>query len=205
MKNILNRGFGHLSIDAFVTKVMFIITQLTANAYFPVIKPTLAQLQAALDVITTALVMPNPTARDAAVAAGRVTMEQMLDDLADDLEETAALDPVKLSTTGFEMHKPTTQTGEAPETPQNVRLKLTGVSGEAQVLLDASDRSKGYEVQTTADPMAGPWTTYDTFSSVRGIVLKGFPRKQDIWVRVRALGPNNTKSGWSDPATILIA
>jgi hypothetical protein len=36
-------------------------------------------------------------------------------------------------------------------------------------------------------------------------VLEGFERAKDIWVRVRAIGPNNTKSGWSDPATILVS
>ena len=41
--------------------------------------------------------------------------------------------------------------------PQNLRLKLTGVSGECQVLFSASDRATGYQVQTSADPNAGPW------------------------------------------------
>jgi len=88
--------------------------------------------------------------------------------------------------------------------PQNVRLKLTGVSGQVQLLFDPSERAKGYQVQTTTDPNNGTWTDYDTFSSSRTIVLSGFPRAKDIWVRVRAIGPKNTKSGWSDPATILV-
>jgi hypothetical protein len=71
--------------------------------------------------------------------------------------------------------------------------------------LDPSERARGYEVQIALDPMAGPWVTYDTFTSSRGIILTGQPRAKDIWVRVRAIGPNNTKSGWSDPATILVS
>ena len=205
MKNILNRGFSQLSDDVLVTKVAFIISQLTGNPSFPTTNPTLVALQAALDSLEQALILPNPQAQKAAVVAARSTIEQMLDDLADNLENTSSNDPVKLATTGYDLRKETAHTIDAPSIPQNVRLKLTGNSGQAQLLFDASDRAKGYQVETAPDPNAGPWTDYDTFSSSRNIVLKGFPRAKDLWARVRAIGPNNTKSGWSDPATILIS
>jgi len=204
MKNILNRGFSQLVVDQLVTKVKFIIAQLTGNPNFATTNPTLAQLQAALDAVTQALTLSNPTEQEQALLAARPPLEQLLDDLADNLEKTANNDPVKLATTGYDLRKETTFTSDAPAAPQNVRLKLTGVSGEAQVLFTPPDRAKGFQVQTSPDPNAGPWTDYDTFSSSRNIVLKGFQRAKDIWVRVRAVGPNNTKSPWSDPATILI-
>jgi hypothetical protein len=204
MKNILNRGFSQFSDNALVSKVRFILAQLNGNPSFPTTTPTLANLQAAFDALTAAMALPNPQARETAVPAARTNLEQMLDDLADNLEQTVNNDPVKLATTGFDMRKETAQRGEAPAVPQTVRMKITGVSGEAQLLFDASDRARGYQVQTSADPNGGTWSDYDTFSSSRGIVLKGFPRAKDLWVRVRAIGPNNTKSAWSDPATILI-
>jgi hypothetical protein len=204
MKNILNRGFSKMLENDLVTKVTFIIAQLTGNPSFATTDPTLAQLQAALDALTQAMALADPQARDAAVAAARAALQQMLEDLADNLEKTANNDPVKLATTGYDIRKETASTAEPPPVPQNVRLKLTGNSGEAQLLFEASDRAKGYQVQTAADPNNNSWTDYDTFSSSRGILLKGFPRAKDIWVRVRAIGPNNTKSAWSDPATILI-
>lgn len=191
--------------DEFVTKVAFIIAQLTGNPSFVTTDPTLAALQTALDALKQAMLLPNPQARDAAVTAARATLEQILENLADNLEKTANNDPVKLATTGFDLRKDPGQTGEAPIIPANLRLKLTGTSGELQVLFDASGRAKSYQVQTTLDPNAGPWTDYDTFSSSRGIIVKGLPRAKDVWVRVRAIGPNNTKSGWSDPATILVS
>jgi hypothetical protein len=205
MKNILNRGFSQLVVDQLVTKVKFIIASLTGNPNFATTDPTIAQLQAALDAVTQALTISNPTAQEQALLAARRPLHQLLDDLADDLEKTSSNDPVKLATTGYDLRKETTFTSEAPATPQNVRLKLTGHSGEAQLLCDAVDRAKGYQVQTSTDPNGGTWTDYDTFSSSRNMFLKGFPRAKDIWVRVRAVGPNNTKSAWSDPATILIA
>jgi hypothetical protein len=204
MKNILNRGFSQLTDSALVTKVTFIIAQLTGNANFATPNPTLAQLQTALDALTQALTIANPEAQKQAVIAARSTLEQMLDDLADNLEQTASNDPVKLATTGYDLRKETTPTSDPLPVPQNLRLKLTGVSGQVQLLFDPSQRAKGYQVQTTTDPNGGVWKDYDTFSSSRGITLQGFERAKDIWVRVRAIGPNNTKSGWSDPATILV-
>jgi len=199
--NILNRGFSQLGDNELVTKVAFIIAQNTSNPLLALPNPAFTAVQTAFAGLESALTNPNPTARKTAVTAARDTLEQALDDLADILETAANNDPVALATTGYDLRKASSSTGEAPQPPQNVRLKLTGQSGEAQVLCDKSDRAKGYEVQTAPDPNAGPWTTYDTFSSVRGMILKGFPRAKDLWVRVRALGPNNTKSGWSDPAT----
>lgn len=204
MKNILNRGFSQLTDSDLVTKVTFIIAQLTGNPNFATTNPTLAQLQTALDALKQALTIANPEAQKQAVIAARRTLEQMLDDLADNLETTASNDPVKLATTGYDLRKETTPTSDPLPIPQNLRLKLTGVSGQVQLLFDPSQRAKGYQVQTTADPNSGTWKDYDTFSSSRGITLQGFERAKDIWVRVRAIGPSNTKSGWSDPATILV-
>ena len=38
-----------------------------------------------------------------------------------------------------------------------------------------------------------------------GVMVGGLARGKDIWGRVRAIGPNNTASGWSDPATVMVA
>jgi hypothetical protein len=203
MTNILNRGFSRFPDESLVSKVVTIIAALTGNANFPTTSPTLTVLQGALDALTQAMAIQGPT-RETAVAAARRDLEQKLEDLADNLENTANNDPVKLATTGFDMRKDTAQTAEPPDVPTNVRLKTTGVSGEVQVLFEPSARARSYQVQVTQDPNAGPWIDYDTFSSTRRIVLTGQPRAKDIWVRVRAIGPNNTKSGWSDPATILV-
>lgn len=149
------------------------------------------------------MALADSQARTPAVAAARRNLEQLLEDLADNLEQTAGNNPVPLATTGFDLRKETTQTGQPPDVPQNVRLKLTGISGECQVLFEPPDRARGFMVQTAADPN-GPWTDYDTFSSSRRVIITGFPRAKDLWVRACALGANNTKSGWSDPATILM-
>ena len=42
------------------------------------------------------------------------------------------------------------------------------------------------------------------FSSTRKMILTGLEYAKVVWVRVRAIGPNNTKSGWSAPISILV-
>ena len=205
MNNILNSGFSRLSPEDLAAAAFSIILALTGNPNFLTTDPTLAAVQALLDALNQAIGMPKGPARDQAIRATRKALEQGLADLAANLEDTADDNLVKLATTGFELRKPNAQTGEPPATPQALYLKMTTTSGEVQVLFEASDRAKTYQVQTALDPNAGPWVDYDLFSSSRRITLKGQPRAKDLWVRVRAIGPNNTKSGWSDPATILVS
>ena len=111
----------------------------------------------------------------------------------------------QLATTGYDNRKQAGQTGDAPAIPTNVRLKTTGVTGQVQVLFDPSERARTYEIQTTIDPNTGAWSQAGMFSSSRGVIVEGLSRGKDIWSRVRAIGPNNTASGWSDPATVMVA
>ncbi|HEY2615425.1 MAG TPA: hypothetical protein VGI42_06920 [Chthoniobacterales bacterium] len=205
MQNILNSGFAHLTPEVLYQTGLSITTALTGNPNFTTTDPALAVILSDLDELKQALGMPKGQARDQAILAARRKLEGHLADLATNLEKTASGDRVKLATTGFGLRKQAGQSSDAPSTPLNLRLKATGVSGEVQVLFEASPRAKSYQVQTSLDPNGGVWTDYDPFSSTRGIVLKGLLRAKDIWVRVRAIGPNNTKSGWSDPATILVS
>ncbi|HEY1583236.1 MAG TPA: hypothetical protein VGF73_09070 [Chthoniobacterales bacterium] len=203
MINILNRGFIQMSVNDFVALVLVIIDKLTANPDFPVTDPTLAAVSAQLGVLQAAMLIVDPVAREQAILAARAALEQMLDDLADNLEKTANLDPVKLATTGFPMHKAPEQTSEAPAIPTNARLRRTDLAGQSQLLCEAVNRAHGYEVQTSV-AADGPYVPYDTFSSTRKMLLSGFEHGKDLWVRVRVIGPNNTKSGWSEPVRILV-
>ena len=205
MLDILNAGFSRLTDEQLAAKAAVIIKALTGNANFATTSPTLAVLQAALDALTAALALPPGQARDAAVTAARDEMEGLLQTLAVNLENVTDVTEAMLATTGFDLRKARTQTSDPPPIPQNVRLKLTGTTGEIQVLFDAAARAVGYQIQTADDPNNGPWKDHDPYSSTRGVIIQGLPRAKDVWVRVRALGPNNTRSGWSDPATILVS
>lgn len=204
MKNILNRGFSGTPLNDFIAKAKFIIACLTGNAAFLTTDPTLADVAAQLLRLEQVAALKDPVAREAGINAERPILEQMLDDLADSLEKTANGNLTKLATTGFDRHADDTPTTSSPQ-PQNVRMKATGTSFEAQVLMDGTAGAKAIELETTGDPVNGPWVAYPlSFSSSRGIVIRPFPRAKDLWVRARTLGPNNTRSAWSDPATMLI-
>jgi hypothetical protein len=204
MLNILRRGYSHDSAESLLTVLSTILTALLGHPFFVVTDPTLATVTTARDALATDLAMPKGEARDQAIAADRAVAEELLELLADNLEKLANNDPVKLSTTGYQFVDIPTQTTEAPSSPKDVRLKPNGISGEVRVLFTPSDRAKSYQVQWTLDPMNGPWTDVDPVASSRGVVLKALPRAKDVWVRVRAIGPHNTMSGWSDQATILV-
>ena len=205
MIDILNSGFSRLSDEELAVKAGFIINQLTGNASFPTTSPTLAEVQTARDGLNGALALPPGPARDTAVRAARGALEGLLQRLASNLQAAPNVTESMLATTGFDLRKARSQTADPPPVPTNLRLRATGTSGEVQFLFDASQRATGYQIQTAPDPNNGPWTDYDPFSSTRAVVARGLPRAKDIWGRVRALGPNNTRSGWSDPATILVA
>jgi hypothetical protein len=204
MNNALNRGFSRSKPGELAVTTGRIIEALSGNAAFPNPDPPLAVIQADLAALGQAMALPKGPPRIQAVLAARAKLELDLGNLASNLEQTAAGNLAMLGTTGFRLRKATSQTSEVPETPGNVRLKITGIRGEVRVLFDASKRAKGYQVQSTLDPNSGIWTDYDPFSGSRNITLTGLPRAQDIWVRVRAIGPHHTKSAWSDPATILV-
>jgi hypothetical protein len=199
VQSILNRGFSEMPLDQFIQKVMNIITALTSDAHFPVTNPTVATIETALDALSAAMTIQG-RGRDPAVVATRDALEQKLAQLAGNLETLANYDSVKLATSGFDLRKAPV----SPDTPRNLRLKPGGVSGSVRVLFGPSERATSYQAQISLDPNADPWTDVDTFSSSRNVVLTGLTRAKDIWVRVRAIGPNNTKSGWSDPVTILV-
>jgi hypothetical protein len=201
--NKLNSGFSKLPDDEFDNKADSILIALTGNSNFPSPVPTLADLKTSLGDYQKALAMPPGAPRDVAVKEKRAPLATLLDKLARNLELTPDVKDSMLATSGFELRKVPTPSGEVVAAPGNVRLKQTGVSGVVQVLCDAVDRASAYEMQYTLDPNNGPWTDGGTFASTRGVGITGLTRGKDYWARVRAVGTAGP-GPWSDPATILV-
>ncbi|MEA3187050.1 MAG: hypothetical protein QOD99_880 [Chthoniobacter sp.] len=201
--NKLNSGFTKLADDEFDNKAQSIVAALTGNANFPSPTPTLASITSQLTACQSALAMKPGQARDAQVIATRTLLADSLDKLARGLELVPNVTEAMLATSGFDLRKVPTSTGETVAAPGNVRLKQTGVSGVIQVLSDAVPRASAYEMQYTKNPNTGPWLDGGTFASTRGIGVSGLTRGKDYWVRLRAVGTNGP-GPWSDPATILV-
>ena len=202
--NKLNTGFSKLSDNDFDNKAQAIVAALTGNANFPTTTPPLATITTSITAYQAALALPPGQPRDAQVAATRATLSTQLEQLARGLELVSGATDAMLATSGFDMRKVPSLSGEPVTAPGNLRLKQTGVSGVVQVMCDAVPRAQAYELQHTLDPNAGPWTDGGTFASTRGIGITGLTRGKDYWARIRAVGPDGP-GAWSDPATILVA
>src|ERR1700686_5260288 len=100
---LLNSGFTEFTPEDFFDKGTFIVAQLTGNTYYATTTPTLAAVQTQLDALDTALKMPPGLARDGAIATARPPLEQILQDLAENLEQATPGNLQKLSTTGFDL------------------------------------------------------------------------------------------------------
>jgi hypothetical protein len=204
MLKTLNSGFSQLSDDGFYTKASQIIAALDGNVYFLVTDPTHAALLLLLEALHQAMQQAPGGVTTAEIRVARENMENALERLAMNLELVPDVTDVMLATTGFDLAKDTQHTSQAPAVVTNLLLKPTGNTGEVQFIFGASEGARGYEVEWTEDPNAGPWQGRESFSSTRKVILNNLPRKHDVWGRVRAMGANNTKSPWSDPATMLV-
>jgi hypothetical protein len=205
MANRLNRGFSQLRDDELDNVAQSIINQTSTSGLLALPNAKLTAATDALSVYQGALAMPKGTAaRETAVAEARATLEEALQKLAAELEDIPNVTDAQLATTGYTLRKTAVHTTDPVAAPANVRLKLTGTSGEVQALCDSVARAKTYQLQFTQDPNGGTWSDGGTFGNTRGMIIKGLTRAKDYWVRVRAIGPDGP-GAWSDPATILVA
>jgi hypothetical protein len=173
MQAKINIGFSRIPDGDLDEKAKHIITSLTGNANFPTPSPTLATVQTALDEYEDALALDQSPTRTATVEVKREMLENLLQQLGVYVSTTANGDKDKLVTSGFEMRKDPTQTEADVAAPANLRLKSTGTTGEVQLLCDAVDRARNYQVQHTQNPNAGPWIDNGLFASTRGIKISG--------------------------------
>ena len=57
-----------------------------------------------------------------------------------------------------------------------------------------------YEIWASIDPVTpGSWAFKDV-SNITALTLGGFTSGAKMWLRVRAVGADNNKGPWSDPA-----
>jgi hypothetical protein len=60
--------------------------------------------------------------------------------------------------------------------------------------------ASSYELQTSVDPVTGSSWSFKDVSTKSTIHLNTFTSGAKMWVRVRAIGADNNKGPWSDPA-----
>ena len=61
-------------------------------------------------------------------------------------------------------------------------------------------RECSYEIQVSVDPVSPTSWAFKEVSNKSTVVLNNFTSGAKMWVRVRAIGADNNKGPWSDPA-----
>jgi hypothetical protein len=204
--NELSIGFSQASDAKVAQKAAHVYTSLTSLpgiTYFPTTTPTMAVFQTAVTEFQDALSLEATSSSIALRKEKRAEVILLLKKLAAHLELTADGDLVKLAATGFDLKaKATRSVGPLPA-PQNLRVKPTGISGEALCKVSAQPKADTYEGQYTQNPTSGSWTPITPTTNSQNILFTGLDRGKDYYFRVRAIGANGP-SGWSDVATMMV-
>ena len=190
--------------DETVALANTIITAMTGNANFATPNPTLASVTTLKTAAATKIAAYNTALaaaatalsdRDTAVAALGAALTQ----LAAYVENITAGDPVKIESAGMAVRNTPAPIGPMPQVQS-----LAAMASEFDGALDLSwapvRGAITYEVHTSVDPVTPTsWTFKDT-SVKTSTTLNSFTSGSKMWLRVRAVGADNNKGPWSDPA-----
>ncbi len=132
--------------------------------------------------------------------AARAEMLSLLRQLAAYVTANCNADLVLLLSSGFEPVKAPSPVGMLPA-PENLRVSLTGISGQLQLRFDRVTNAMNYSVQTAQNP-DGPWDDQELSTSTRVLITDLTPGKV-YWVRAQANGSAGP-SGWGGPANAMV-
>lgn len=125
--------------------------------------------------------------------AARAELLSLLRQLASYVTGNCNADLVLLLSSGFEPVKAPSPVGVLPA-PENLRLSLTGISGQLHLRFDRVMNAANYSVQTAQTP-DGPWEGQNLSTSTT-------PGKV-YWVRAQANGTAGA-SGWGGRANAMV-
>ena len=213
MQAKLTITFDHLSESDFLAKSGTIVSAVTTNINFP--EPWLPQI-ASLTVFTTAYkdyetayhsALNKDIAKVALRQARRLSLTNMLKQLAGYFELVAQGSIAKLQTTGFDLRRDQTHTGgdEPLPAPADFHISRGVLSGTLDVSIAHLDGAGSYEVQLAElDPLIeANWQHILSSTSVRHIQLTNLILQKTYWVRVRGIGSNGA-GVWTDPLHIVV-
>lgn len=192
-----------LSADEKVALGRLLVTSMTGNANFTTPSPTLASITTLVDALENLLDAQAAAAAAAKTATANANAKEdevdaALTALANWAEGHVMGDADKLTSGGF-----TLQSAGAPTT----LAQVTGLEaspgddgGEVDLVWNPQKAATGYEVQCSTDPNnPALWVHLAVFSKSSATVT-GQPTGTRCWYRVRALGTDNKKGAWSNPA-----
>jgi hypothetical protein len=179
-----------------------VITLMTGNAQYPTPSPALMVIATAVNSLETAVhdALDGGKIAIATRNAARAEMLSLLRQLASYVTGNCDADLVLLLSSGFEPVKAPSPVGVLPA-PENLRLNLTGISGELHLRFDRVANASNYTVQSAENP-DGPWTDQGLSTATRVTIYDLTPGKV-YWVRAQANGSAGP-SGWGGPANAMV-
>lgn len=172
--------------------------------------PSLATLNAAIATVqqrqngVRSLEQQLTTERDKLTAEVNA-LKSVLDDIGGYVEQTAkaANDPNLILKGGFSLPEEKAATNTIAVPTQVALAEIPQTTGVIQVRIKPVARAKAYMVRFCTDPMQQDWKEAQYFSSSKDMRLR-IAAGTKIFVTVKALGPNNIESDWSDVATRIV-
>jgi len=164
-----------------------VITLMTGNAHYPTPSPTLETVTTAVNALETAVhdALDGGKIAIATRNAARAEMLSLLRQLASYVTGNCNSELVALLSSGFEAVKAPAPVGVLPA-PENLRLSVTGISGELFLRFDRVPNAANYSVQVATSP-DGPWQDQALSTSTRVMISDLTPGKV-YWVRSAANG-----------------
>lgn len=194
-------GFARKIDTDLIVFVRNIVTLMTGSAKYPTPSPTLATITTSVDAFEVAVqeALEGGKLAVAARNAARVELLSLVRQLAAYVQGHCDADLVNIFESGFNAVRAPAPIGQLPA-PANVRLVMTGLSGQLSLRFDRVDNAANYSIQsaTSAD---GPWEDKGLSPNTR-VMFDGLTPGKMYWGRVRANGTAGP-SDWSSPATAM--
>ncbi len=204
--NELKTGFGRKSADGLRTfggSVHHALSTGDGLTYFATVDPTPADVLTATTNYGDALDLADSKNATQARASTRKELIHVLQRVAADCELIADGNRMMLVASGFELRKAPEHSHLPPAKPGNLRLKAGPLSGGIVAKVAPVTHADSYEMQTTADPVNGPWSASTPHTNSQNMAKTGLTPLTRIYVRVHAIGANGPGE-WSDVAQVAV-
>jgi hypothetical protein len=198
-------GINRLGPDDVVDLANTIKTAMTGNANFATPNPSLASLGTLITAATTKIAAVNTAQttlqtaisdRDAAVDALKAALTQE----AAYVQNASGGDATKIQSAGMQIKGPPNPIGPLPQVP-NLVVTAGANDGTLDASWDPVYGANSYEIQTSVDPGTSSSWAFKMSATRSNATMNSFTSGDRMWVRVRAIGANNSNGPWSDPAT----
>jgi hypothetical protein len=194
-----------LAIPQKLGKAQQIVAALTGNASFATPSPSLANITAATNDLSTAY-SDAQAARQAAKEKTSAqnqkedALDQLLTQLAAYVESVAGNSEQLILSAGMDMRAAAIPTTDRPGQPQALTPTAGDRDGEIDLSWDTVIGAKSYVIDKSADPVTATSWSHAGVSTKSNFTAQVLISGARYWFRVAAVN-NNGQSGWSDPAT----